>query len=86
MSRAQQEKRVSSPGEVISAILEAREYSVRKLADRMGMSLLLLKRIISGDEVLTRGMANRLEEALNVSWVFWMERDKIYREGKQDGT
>ncbi len=66
------------PGAIISDELEARELKQKDLAKKMGISPSMLSDIIHGRRNITADLALRLEGALYISAMFWMNFQSKY--------
>jgi len=71
---------VSPPGDTILDILEERDWSQQKLADRLGFSPKHVNQLIRGKVSLTEEAAIRLQNVLGASVGFWLTREAQYRE------
>jgi len=71
---------VSPPGETIAQILEQRNLSSMKFAERIGRTSEEVEELISGAEKITIETARKLESVLGASVAFWMIRESQYRE------
>ena len=71
---------VSPPGETIAQILEQRNLSPMKFAERIGRTSEEVEELISGAEKITIETARKLESVLGASVAFWMIRESQYRE------
>src|SRR5688500_12225553 len=72
---------VSPPGETISDIIRERKLTEQQLANKLNAPVEQVSRLIDGREGLTLDMARKLESCLGGSTVFWLAREKRYREG-----
>jgi HTH-type transcriptional regulator / antitoxin HigA len=71
---------VSPPGETLEEILEEREMTQIKLAERMGRPKKTINEIIKGKAEITPDTALQLERVLGTPARFWIERERLYRE------
>src|SRR5437763_1088723 len=71
---------VSPPGETIAEILEQRNLSPARFAERVGRTSEEVKKLINGAEKITIETAGKLESVLGASAAFWMIRESQYRE------
>jgi plasmid maintenance system antidote protein VapI len=73
-------KFVSPPGATLYDILEEATISVIDFAEDMGWPVQKVNDIIRGKHTITDEDALELENALQVPALFWIEREKRYRE------
>ena len=73
-------KWVSPPGATLYDILEEGTISVTDFAEDMGWPVQKVNDIIRGKHIITDDDAQELEKALQVPALFWIEREKRYRE------
>ena len=73
-------KRVSPPGATLLDLLNERTMSAREFADEVGWSVQKVKSIISGKYRITDVTASSLEDVTGIPALFWIEREKRYRE------
>jgi len=73
-------KFVSPPGATLYDILEEATISVIDFAEDMGWPVQKVNDIIRGKHTITDDDALELERALQVPALFWIEREKRYRE------
>lgn len=66
------------PGEIISDILEERNLTQKELAQRAGVSEILLSEVIHGKKDISKGLAMGLECALEVPSSFWLNLQANY--------
>ena len=71
---------VSTPGATIEDLLEEKNITQVEFSHIMGWSLDKVQDLINGKEDITNEIANKLEDTLGVSFTFWMNREKRYRE------
>lgn len=70
----------SPPGHTIADVMSARGFSRAELARLLGESPDFVEALLEGREAITLGLARRLQEAVGGSAVFWMTRDRQYRD------
>lgn len=61
------------PGFLIKEEIEAREMKQKDLATAMGISVTVLSELINGRRNVTAGIALKLEKALDIPAIFWMD-------------
>lgn len=66
------------PGFMIKEELEAREMKQKYLADAMSISATMLSDLISGRRNVTAELALKLERALQIPAIFWMNYQAQY--------
>lgn len=66
------------PGAIINDEIEAREVKQKDLAKDMGISPSMLSDLIHGRRNITADLALRLESALEISAMFWMNYQNKY--------
>lgn len=71
---------VSPPGDTIEGELEAREITPAELASQMGYPLNTINELIKGDIELTSDIATQLERVFSIPALFWLNRERRYRE------
>jgi HTH-type transcriptional regulator / antitoxin HigA len=71
---------VSPPGETIAEILEQKNLSPIKFAERIGRTSEEVEELIRGAENITIETARKLQNILGASVAFWMIRESQYRE------
>lgn len=69
----------SPPGDTLAAILEERGMTQTELAERLGVSLKHVNRVVKGAASLSPEMALGLEKVLGASASFWMTREAHYQ-------
>jgi len=62
----------STPGEILAGWLEDLEMSVTAFAAHVGISRVMLSRILNGHAAVTADMDLRLHEALGTSPGYWL--------------
>lgn len=67
------------PGETIREMIEDRQMTQNELACRMDLSVNYIRNLINGDVRLTQDVARRLEFALGMSSIFWLNLEKRYQ-------
>ena len=70
---------VSAPGETLAEVLVERGMTQRELAERMGVQVGVVSRLIHGRQRLTEWMAWRLEHVLGIPYEFWLRYEVRYR-------
>ena len=63
---------VIHPGEYLEEILESREIKKRDFAERIGLSVKTVSRIINGKALYSPDVALMLEKTLDISAEIWM--------------
>jgi HTH-type transcriptional regulator/antitoxin HigA len=71
---------VSSPGETLLEVLEARRMSQAELAERTGRPKKTINEIVKGKAAITPETAIQLERVLGIAASFWIAREQNYRE------
>jgi len=71
---------VSAPGATIADLLEEKNITQGEFAYIMELPLDKIENLINGKEDITNEIANKLEDTLGVSFTFWMNRERRYRE------
>ncbi len=66
------------PGTIISDEIEARELKQKDLSKKLGISPSMLSDLIHGRRNITAELALRLEHALDISAMFWMNFQSKY--------
>jgi len=69
-----------SPGKALQEILDNIGMSRVTLASRMGYPLETVNDLIDRHTLLSHEMAKRLEAALKTPAIFWITRERLYRE------
>lgn len=79
---------ISPPGDTILDYIEERDWTQKKLSQRLGCSDKHINQLISGKSPITDDMAFKLERVVGGSSGFWMSREAKYRESlaKIDAT
>jgi len=67
------------PGETLREVIESRGMSQRDLADRVGLTVQSLSRILSGEQPISLETARGLELATGVPAHFWNRLESLYR-------
>ena len=70
----------SAPGDSIRSILDRRGWTVKDLADRLGIGDPATRRLIVGESAITAEVADSLAGVLGGSPRFWLARETQYRE------
>lgn len=73
----------SAPGDTIANILEEREMTEARFAERTGLSQGQVDCLLSGDEPITEEIAQKLSEVLGSTPGFWLRREAQYRAEKK---
>ncbi len=68
------------PGDTIRDILEEKNWTQAKFADRAGYTTKHVSQLVQGKAVITEEAALRLEQVLGGSADFWLSREAKYRE------
>jgi HTH-type transcriptional regulator/antitoxin HigA len=76
---------VSPPGHTIADLLDARQLTLRDLAELLTMPIDEAERLIQGNLELTLEIAERLAAAFGASSVFWRRREAKYRKRLAQG-
>lgn len=71
---------VSSPGDTLMETLEVQGMARLELSQKARLSYLLVCNISRGKAVITPEIAEKLEFVLGISIVFWLSREKNYRD------
>lgn len=71
---------LSPPGDTLREHLEYIGLSVCKLSEKIEIPLETINRIIAGSEPITPFYAQKLEQALGIPSIFWLNREKEYSE------
>jgi len=79
---------ISPPGDTILDFIEERDWTQKKLSQRLGCSDKHINQLINGKSALTDDMAFKLEKVVGGSSGFWVSREAKYRESlaKIDAT
>lgn len=67
------------PGRTLRETIDKLDITARCLADRTGLSLRYVNKIIRGDAKITHATAKLLEREINVSARMWMRLEANYR-------
>ena len=67
------------PGDTLQEIINHLGMSKKDLADRTGLAVQLINRILSGEQVITYETANKLELVTDVPSKFWNNLESNYR-------
>jgi addiction module HigA family antidote len=73
---------LSKPGDTIQETIDGIGMSQRELAERLGYSPSKLNMLVKGEMSLTRDMAAKLENVLNIPSAFWLKLEQQYQEQK----
>lgn len=71
---------MSPPGDTIRDILEEKNWTQAKFADRAGYTTKHVSQFIQGKAVITEDAALRLEPVFGGSAELWLSREAKYRE------
>ena len=71
---------VIHPGELVKDWMEEKGVTASEMALRAGLSETSVRRIVSGWEDITPGVAAALERATSISSTFWMRAQQFYEE------
>jgi len=71
---------ISPPGDTILDFIEERDWTQKKLSQRLGCSGKHINLLINGKSPITDDMAFKLEKVVGGSSGFWMSREAKYRE------
>lgn len=69
----------SPPGDTLADLLEERDMTQTELADRLGVSLKHVNRVVKGAATISADMALGLEKVFGASAAFWMTREAHYQ-------
>ena len=72
----------SPPGETLADLLEERSMTQTELAERLGVSLKHVNRVIKGAASISAELALGLEKVFGASAAFWMTREAQYQADK----
>ncbi len=72
----------SPPGDTLAALLDERSMTQTELAERLGVSLKHVNRVIKGAATISPELALGLEKVLGASAAFWMTREAHYQADK----
>ena len=70
--------RAVHPGEVLKAELEERGITQTAFAEQIGMRVSHLNELIRGKRAMTINIADKIEEALGIDSIFWMNMQTQY--------
>jgi len=71
---------ISPPGDTILDFIEERDWTQKKLSQRLGCSDKHINQLINGKSAISDEMAFKLERVVGGSSGFWMSREAKYRE------
>jgi len=71
---------ISPPGDTILDFIEERDWTQKKLSQRLGCTDKHINQLIKGKSAITDDMAFKLERVVGGSSGFWMSREAKYRE------
>ena len=66
------------PGETLAEVIRDRNLSLKELANKTNLNENYLKSIINGENNITKALAKRLENTLNIEEQFWINLQNIY--------
>lgn len=76
-------RRAVHPSEIIKEEIEARGMSKKEFAERMGMKVSNVSRLLRGDTDITITLAEKLEKALDIPASFWLRMQSTYNSNCQ---
>lgn len=71
---------VSPPGETLAEILEERGMTRSQFGEMLGWSVEDVEQVIEGEKMIDGEIALAFEAVLGISSIFWLNREKNYRE------
>ena len=71
---------VSPPGETLADILEERGITRSQFGEMLGWSIDDVEQIIKGEKMIDAEIALAFESVLGISSIFWLNREKNYRD------
>lgn len=71
---------VSPPGATLLDILDERGMSQAELAIQMGQSLETIRKIATGEAIITLEIAQQFEHVFKTPARFWLNREQHYRD------
>lgn len=71
---------VSPPGETLAEILEERGMTRSQFGEMLGWNLEDVERVIKGEKMIDGEIALAFESVLGISSIFWLNREKNYRD------
>ena len=71
---------VSPPGETLAEILEERGITRSQFGEMLGWDVEDVKRVIEGKKMIDGEIALAFEFVLGISSIFWLNREKNYRD------
>ena len=71
---------VSPPGETLADILEERGITRSQIGEMLGWSIDDVERVIKGEKMIDGEIAVAFESVLGISSIFWLNREKNYRD------
>lgn len=71
---------VSPPGGTLAEILEERGMTRSQFGEMLGWDVEDVKRVIEGEKMIDGEIALTFESVLGISSIFWLNREKNYRE------
>ena len=71
---------LSPPGDTIQETIDTIGMTQDEFAEKMGMPLETINELIKGKIVITPLIAVRLENVLGIPIIFWLNRERDYRD------
>lgn len=71
---------VSPPGETLAEILEERGMTRSQFGEMLGWSVEDVEQVVEGKKMIDSEIALAFESVLGISSVFWLNREKNYRD------
>jgi len=71
---------VSPPGETLAEILEERAMTRSQFGEMLGWSVEDVEQVVEGKKMIDSEIALAFESVLGISSVFWLNREKNYRD------
>lgn len=69
---------VSAPGETLAELMAEHDMTLRRLSERIDVSICYLEDVINGQERISLKLATGLQTVFGVSSEFWITRDELY--------
>lgn len=76
---------VVRPGEHVAELMAGEGWSPEVLAERCGLDVAHIERLLSGEQEITRLIARCLETGTGVSEQTWLNLERNYRDGLAAG-
>ena len=67
------------PGETIKENMEYRHISKEVLAEKLGITIVKLDKLLEGNARITEKLSERLEDTLYISSIMWLNLEQNYR-------